>query len=175
VPCLTFNGLSKAYLLAGYRSGWVTVTGPEALLPTIRQGLDTLVGMRLGANVPGQCALEVALDGGHRPDALLLPGGRLREQRNAAHAALTTVPGVSCTIPSGGLYLFPQLEAEVWGRTDDEQLVLDILGRYGVLFSPGSAFNWLGRDHHLRMVTLASAEQLRWAGGRLAEHADGLV
>jgi alanine-synthesizing transaminase len=173
VPCLTFNGLSKAYLLAGYRSGWVTMTGPPARLGTLRQGLDLLAGMRLGANVPGQCALGVALEGGHGPQALLLPGGRLRDQRDAAHAALLAVPGISCTPASGGLYLVPRLDPELWGHASDEQLMLDVLSRHGVLFSPGSAFNWPKSDH-FRVVTLATVEQLEWAAGRLTRHAAGL-
>jgi alanine-synthesizing transaminase len=166
LPCLTFNGLSKAYLLAGYRCGWLAVTGPLTML---RQGLDVLTGMRLGANVPGQCALEAALDGPHGPRALVLPGGRLREQRDTAHAALSAIPGVSSTLPAGGLYLFARLDPEMWRTKDDHGLLLDVLLRRRVLFSPGTAFNW-PRPDHIRVVTLATSEQLRWAAGQLAEY-----
>jgi alanine-synthesizing transaminase len=127
LACVTFNGLSKAYMLAGYRSGWAVVTGPPWRTSGLRDGLATLVDMRLGANVPGQYALEAALGGDYGPSALVLPGGRLREQRDAAHAALTTVPGITCVKPRGGLYAFPRLDRSLWPVDDDEGLMLDIL------------------------------------------------
>uniref|UniRef100_UPI0025E15B5B aminotransferase class I/II-fold pyridoxal phosphate-dependent enzyme n=1 Tax=uncultured Arthrobacter sp. TaxID=114050 RepID=UPI0025E15B5B len=172
VTCLTFNGLSKAYLLAGYRGGWLTVTGPRAGTAgtaVLRSRLDVLAGMRLGANVPGQLAVEVALSGEHGVRGLVLPGGRLCAQRDAAHEALTSVPGVTCVRPQAGLYAFPKLDRSVWGVEDDASLVFDVLVRRGVLLSPGSSFNWPG-NNHLRVVTLATETELRWAAEQLRIH-----
>jgi alanine-synthesizing transaminase len=165
--CLTFNGLSKAYLLAGYRSGWLTVTGPQAAIAPLRRHLDLLAGLRLGANVPGQCALEAALSGRYGHGEHVLPGGRLRNQRDAAFAALSSVPGISCIRPAGGFYAFPRVDRTVWRFHDTEQLLLDVLDQRHVLFSPGATFNWSGRDH-FRVVTLATVEQLEWAARQLS-------
>jgi alanine-synthesizing transaminase len=172
--CLTFNGLSKAYLLTGYRSGWLAVTGPKAQTTSLRAGLDVLAAMRLGANAPGQFALEAALTGSHGPGELVLPGGRLRAQRDAAVSALASVPGVTCVRPGGAFYLFPRLDTSVWGAHDDEELLLDVLHQHGVLFTPGTAFHWQ-RPDHFRLVTLATVDQLRFAARRLHDHATMLA
>jgi alanine-synthesizing transaminase len=166
--CLTFNGLSKAYLLAGYRSGWLVLTGPGELRRALRPGLDLLADMRLGANVPGQHAVQIALSTDHGPSSLVLPGGRLREQRDAAHAAFSALPGVTCVKPQGGLYAFPRIDRSVW-RGHDEDLLLGLLLDRKVLLSPGSAFNW-PRPDHVRVVTLAGVEELRSAAERLGAH-----
>lgn len=171
VVCLTFNGLSKAYLLTGFRSGWLVVTGPRRRSQSLVAGLDLLLAMRLGANAPGQIALEVALDGRHGPASLLVPGGRLREQRDVAVAALCQVPGVTCTRPGGGFYLFPRFDPFLWRASDDEQLMLDVLRGHRVLFTPGRAFHWRQPDH-FRLVTLATPAQLRHAAEALCDHFD---
>lgn len=167
--CLTFNGLSKAYLLTGYRSGWLVVTGPRARTASLCAGLDVLAAMRLGANAPGQFALEAALTGSHGPGALVLPGGRLRAQRDAAISALSGVPGVTCVRPGGGFYLFPRLDPSVWRIHDDEKLLLEVLHQRGVLFAPGTAFHWRLPDH-FRVVTLATVDELRHAAQQLHDH-----
>jgi alanine-synthesizing transaminase len=173
ITCLTFNGLSKAYLLAGYRSGWLAVTGPASQTAGLRRNLDLLAGMRLCPNVPGQCAITVALPAPGRIAAdLVLPGGRLREQRDAAWQALTALPGVSCVKPRGALYAFPRLDPAVWQMDDDECFVLDLLREQHVLLGHGRAFNLQDRDH-VRMVTLAPAADLVTAVQRMREFLDG--
>ncbi len=167
--CLTFNGLSKAYLLTGYRSGWLAVTGPRARMTSLRAGLDVLAAMRLGANAPGQFALEAALSGSHGPETLVLPGGRLRAQRDAAVSALSGVPGVTCVRPGGAFYLFPRLDPAVWRTHDDEELMLEVLHQCGVLFTPGTAFHWR-RPDHFRVVTLATVDQLHHAAQQLRDY-----
>jgi alanine-synthesizing transaminase len=175
VPCLTFNGLSKAYLLAGYRSGWLAVTGPAAQTAGLRRNLDLLAGMRLCPNVPGQCAITVALsEPGRIAAGLVLPGGRLREQRDAAWRALTALPGVSCVKPQGALYAFPRLDPAVWHIDDDERFVLDLLREQHVLLAHGRAFNLPDRDH-LRLVTLAPAADLVTAVQRMGAFLSGRV
>ena len=109
---LTFNGLSKAYRLAGFRSGWLMVHGPRQASAGYIEGLEILANMRLCANVPAQHAIQVALGGRQSIHDLVLPGGRLREQRDAAVTALRAIPGVSCVEPAGALYVFPQLDPE---------------------------------------------------------------
>ena len=164
--CLTFNGLSKAYRLAGFRSGWMVVSGPRHEARSYLEGLDILANMRLCPNVPAQHAVATALGGRHGLDELVLPGGRLREQRDAALDLLTQIPGVSCVRPQGALYLFPRLDPEVYEIKDDQQLVLDLLREQNLLVVQGTGFNWLDPDH-LRIVTLPHVEDLRDAMGRL--------
>jgi alanine-synthesizing transaminase len=163
---LTFNGLSKAYRLAGFRSAWLLVTGPRRAAGSYLEGLSILANMRLCPNVPGQHAIQTALGGRQSIHDLVLPGGRLREQRDAAMAALKQIPGVTCVQPRGALYVFPRLDPEVYPIEDDQQFVLDLLRDQHVLVVQGSGFNW-PRPDHLRIVTLPRADDLTEAIGRI--------
>jgi alanine-synthesizing transaminase len=163
---LTFNGLSKAYRLAGFRSAWLLVTGPRRAAGSYLEGLSILANMRLCPNVPGQHAIQTALGGRQSIHDLVLPGGRLREQRDAAMAALKQIPGVTCVQPRGALYVFPRLDPEVYPIEDDQQFVLDLLRDQHVLVVQGSGFNWPQPDH-LRIVTLPRADDLTEAIGRI--------
>ncbi len=167
VLCLTFNGLSKAYRLAGFRSGWLVVSGPTSGARSYIEGLTILANMRLCANVPAQHAVATALGGRHGLDELVLPGGRLRDQRDTALGLLEQIPGVSCVRPAGALYLFPRLDPEVYPIKDDQLLVLDLLREQHLLLVQGTGFNWPDPDH-LRIVTLPHVEDLTDAMGRLA-------
>ncbi|GAA4350817.1 pyridoxal phosphate-dependent aminotransferase [Angustibacter luteus] len=167
VLCLTFNGLSKAYRLAGFRSGWLVVSGPTRGAASYIEGLTVLANMRLCANVPAQHAVATALGGEHGLESLVLPGGRLREQRDTALALLEQIPGVSCTRPQGALYLFPRLDPAVYPIKDDQQLVLELLREQHLLLVQGTGFNWPDPDH-LRIVTLPHVDDLTDAIGRLA-------
>src|SRR6476660_4397484 len=124
--CLTFNGLSKAYRVAGFRSGWLAITGPKEHARNYIEGLDILANMRLCANVPAQHAIQVALGGYQSINELILPGGRLLEQRNVAWEMLNAIPGVSVTKPEGALYLFPRLDPKIHDIRDDERFALDL-------------------------------------------------
>jgi alanine-synthesizing transaminase len=164
--CLTFNGLSKAYRVAGYRAGWVAITGPKEHATSFLEGINLLANMRLCPNVPAQHAIQVALGGYQSIDDLVLPGGRLLEQRDVAWTKLNEIPGVSCVKPSGALYAFPRLDPEVYPIADDEQLVLDLLLQEKILVTQGTGFNWPAPDH-LRIVTLPWARDLSSAIERL--------
>ncbi|MCS7482455.1 pyridoxal phosphate-dependent aminotransferase [Umezawaea endophytica] len=159
VLCLTFNGLSKSYRVAGFRTGWLTVSGPREHAASYLEGMDILANMRLCPNVPSQYAVQVALDGYQSIDDLVLPGGRLLEQRDRTWELLNAIPGVDCVKPSGALYLFPRLDPEVHAIHDDERFVLDLLLEKHILVVQGTAFNWPHPDH-FRLVSLPSVEQL---------------
>jgi alanine-synthesizing transaminase len=165
---LTFNGLSKAYRLAGFRSGWLMVSGPKRHAASYLEGITILANMRLCANVPGQHAIQMALGGRQSIHDLVLPGGRLHEQRGAAMQALLRIPGVTCVEPKGALYVFPRLDPEVYPIKDDQQFVLELLRDQHVLVVQGSGFNWPTPDH-LRIVTLPRADDLTEAIGRIGE------
>ncbi len=165
---LTFNGLSKAYRLAGFRSGWLMVTGPKRHATSYLEGITILANMRLCANVPAQHAVQMALGGRQSIRDLVLPGGRLLAQRDAAMAALSQIPGVTCVKPKGALYVFPRLDPDVYPIADDQQFVLQLLREQHVLVVQGTGFNWPAPDH-LRIVTLPRADDLTEAIGRIGQ------
>jgi alanine-synthesizing transaminase len=164
--CLTFNGLSKTYRVAGYRSGWMVITGPKAHATGFLEGIQLLASTRLCPNVPAQHAVQAALSGVQSIDALIAPPGRLHEQRDAAWEGLAAIPGVSCVRPRGALYAFPRLDPEVHEIRDDARLVHDLLVAEHILLVPGSGFNWATPDH-LRIVTLPEARVITEAIERL--------
>ena len=163
---LTFNGLSKAYRLAGFRAAWMLMTGPRKHATSYIEGITMLTNMRLCANVPAQHAIQTALGGRQSIRDLVLPGGRLLEQRDAAVTALESIKGVSCVKPKGALYVFPKLDPSVYPIADDRKFVLDFLRAEHVLVVQGTGFNWPTTDH-LRIVTLPYAKDLTEAIGRL--------
>lgn len=164
--CITLNGLSKAYRVAGYRVGWMVLTGPKHRARGFIEGLDLLASTRLCANVPGQSAIQVALGGRQSIYGLTGEGGRLLEQRNTAWEKLTSIPGVSCVKPMGALYAFPRLDPEVYDIHDDTKMMLDLLLQEKILLVQGTGFNWPNPDH-FRVVTLPHAEDLAEAIERL--------
>ncbi|MFD6102635.1 pyridoxal phosphate-dependent aminotransferase [Nocardia salmonicida] len=166
--CLTFNGLSKAYRLAGFRSGWLTVSGPTRHAESYLEGLTMLSGLRLCANVPAQQAVQAALGGHQSIHELTLPGGRLLEQRDRAWSALNAIPGVSCVKPKGALYAFPKLDRATYRIDNDEKFVLDLLLATKIHVVQGTGFNWPSPDH-FRIVTLPQADELDQIIGRIGE------
>jgi alanine-synthesizing transaminase len=165
---LTFNGLSKAYRVAGFRAGWMMVSGPKRHATSYLEGIALLANMRLCANVPAQHAIQVALGGRQSIRELILPGGRLLEQRDTAIRTLQKIPGVTCEVPKGALYVFPRLDPEVYPIRDDQRFVLELLRTQHVLVVQGTGFNWPQPDH-LRIVTLPRSDDLEDAIGRIGE------
>jgi alanine-synthesizing transaminase len=164
--CLTFNGLSKAYRVAGFRTGWMVLSGPKRHAGSYIEGLDILANMRLCPNVPTQFAVQTALGGYQSINDLVLPGGRLLDQRDTAWRLLNEIPGVSCVKPRGALYAFPRLDPEVYPIVDDEQFVLELLRTEKLLVVQGTGFNWHKPDH-FRVVTLPRVADLEEAIGRI--------
>lgn len=164
--CITYNGLSKAYRVAGYRSGWMVVTGPKRHARGFLEGLELLAGTRLCPNVPGQHAIQVALGGRQSIYELTSEFGRLNRQRLLAWEKLNDIPGVSCVKPMGALYAFPRLDPEVYDIHDDTQFMLDLLKSEKILMVQGTGFNWPTPDH-FRVVTLPWVSELGDAIDRL--------
>jgi alanine-synthesizing transaminase len=165
--CLTFNGLSKAYRVAGFRTGWMVLSGPKKHATSYIEGLEILANMRLCPNVPTQYAVQTALGGYQSINDLVLPGGRLLDQRDVAWRLLNEIPGVSCVKPRGALYAFPRLDPEAYPIRDDEQFALDLLRSQRILVVHGTGFNWPDPDH-FRVVTLPRVADLEEAIGRIA-------
>lgn len=165
--CLSFNGLSKSYRLAGFRSGWMILTGKKEDSKDFVEGLDILASMRLCANVPAQFAIQTALGGYQSINDLVLPTGRLGAQRDVAYNKLIAIPGVSCVKPKGAIYMFPKLDEKMYPIVDDEKFILDLLLEQKMLLVQGSAFN-LPTKNHLRIVFLPEQFVLGDAIDRLA-------
>ncbi|MDX1589207.1 MAG: pyridoxal phosphate-dependent aminotransferase [Oleiphilaceae bacterium] len=163
----TYNGLSKTYRAAGYRAGWLIISGAKLRAKNLIEGITMLASMRLCANVPAQLAIQTALGGYQSIKDLIIPGGRLWEQREKAWRLLNDIPGVSCVKPQGALYLFPKLDSKRYPMIDDERLVYDLLTQEQMLLVQGSAFNMPDKQH-LRVVFLPRVDELEDAIGRLA-------
>ena len=163
---VTFNGLSKSYRLAGFRSGWMILTGPKNSAESYIEGLEVLTNMRLCANVPAQLAVQTALGGHQSINEFVLPGGRLRQQRDLSWELLNQIPGLTCVKPTGAIYMFPRLDPAVYKIEDDLALVMDILHQEKILVVQGSAFN-IGDKQHLRLVFLPNEDELKKAIGKI--------
>ncbi|WP_327237122.1 pyridoxal phosphate-dependent aminotransferase [Streptomyces sp. NBC_01317] len=169
---LTFCGLSKTYRVAGFRSGWLVVSGPRQHARSYLEGLTMLASMRLCPNAPAQYAIQAALGGRQSIHELTAPGGRLREQRDRAWEKLNEIPGVSCVKPKGALYAFPRLDPKVHKIHDDERFVLDLLLREKIQVVQGTGFNW-PRPDHFRILTLPYADDLDAAISRIGRFLGG--
>lgn len=163
---VTFNGLSKAYRLAGFRCGWMILSGDKARASSYIEGLDILTNMRLCANVPGQFAVQTALGGYQSINELILPGGRLLEQRDRAWELLNEIPGISCVKPRGAIYMFPRLDPELYAVGNDTRMILELLDEEKILLVQGSAFN-IRDNNHFRLVFLPSLDVLEKAAERI--------
>ena len=159
---ITFNGLSKAYRVCGFRQGWMILTGPKTKAKGYIEGLDMMAAMRLCPNMPMQHAIQTALGGYQSINELILPGGRLLEQRNRAYELVNQIPGVSCVKPRGALYMFPKIDIKRFNIYDDEKMVFDLLAQEKVLLVHGRGFNWQAPDH-FRIVTLPYVHQIEEA------------
>jgi alanine-synthesizing transaminase len=167
VLCVTFNGLSKTYRLAGFRAGWMMLSGAKHRAKSYIEGLEMLASMRLCANVTAMLGVQTALGGYQSINDLILPGGRLKEQRDLAWEMITAIPGVSCVKPLAAMYLFPKLDPDVYPIADDQKLVLELLKQEHMLLVQGTAFNCMDKQH-FRIVFLPDRDHLIEAIGRFS-------
>lgn len=159
MPIVTFNGLSKSHVICGFRCGWMVITGPEKFKKEVSETVHKLASMRLCGNALTQLVIHAALADEDSTRAMLGPGGRLYEQREATCAALDKIPGISYVKNHAAFYLFPKIDTEKYNITDDRRFALDVLHGTGVLFVPGSGFDW-PRPDHFRLVMLAHAQTM---------------
>jgi alanine-synthesizing transaminase len=172
IPIVSFDGLSKAWRAAGFRAAWMVLSGNKKSLAGYIEGLDMLSNMRLCANMPAQYGIQTALGGYQSVNDLLLPGGRLKEQRDAAVNLANAIPGLSVVMPKGALYCFPKIDIKRFNIRDDQKFVIDLLRDQHLLLVQGSGFNWDEPDH-FRVVFLPDKETLTDAMkrlGRFLEH-----
>lgn len=166
---LNFNGLSKSHKIAGFRCGWLCLSGDKSQAKSYIEGLNMLASMRLCSNVPAQFVIEAALnDDPLKPDPSILPGGRIYEQREIIHEAINSIPGLSAAKPQAAFYIFPKIDVERFNITDDEKFVLDFLKSKHVLLVHGRGFHY-EKPNHFRIVYLPEKEVLKDAMNRLGE------
>lgn len=168
VFCITLNGLSKSHMVAGFRVGWMVLSGAKEKAKGYIEGLNMLSNMRLCSNVPGQAIVQTALGGYQSVNEYLVPGGRIYEQREYIYKAINDIPGLSAVKPKAAFYIFPKIDTEKFHILDDEKFALDFLKEKKVLVTHGKGFNWEKPDH-FRIVYLPRVEDLKIATGKLAD------
>ncbi len=166
--CVTFSGLSKSHMIAGYRIGWMVLSGNKAAAKDYIQGLNMLSNMRLCSNVPAQSIVQTALGGHQSVNNYIVPGGRIYEQREFIYKALNDIPGVSAVKPKAAFYIFPKLDVKKFNIWNDEKFALDLLREKKILVVHGGGFNWKEPDH-FRVVYLPRIEVLKDATVQLRE------
>lgn len=159
---LSFNGMSKSHLIAGYRCGWMCLCGNKEQAKGYVEGLNLLSSMRLCSNVPAQSVIDLVLTDEELTKEMLVPGGRIYEQREYVYKALNDIPGVSAVKPKAAFYIFPKLDKKKFNLKDDEQFALDFLKEKKVLLTHGGGFHWEEPDH-FRVVYLPEVEVLKKA------------
>lgn len=165
--CVTFSGLSKSHMIAGYRIGWMVLSGNKAIGKDYIEGLNMLSNMRICSNVPAQSIVQTALWGHQSVNDYIVPGGRIYEQREYIYNALNSIDGITVVKPKAAFYAFPKLDEKKFNIHDDQQFALDLLKQQKLLVVQGTGFNWIAPDH-FRIVYLPRIEDLKDAMGRLA-------
>ncbi|HIS26442.1 MAG TPA: aminotransferase class I/II-fold pyridoxal phosphate-dependent enzyme [Candidatus Pullilachnospira intestinigallinarum] len=168
VFCVTFSGLSKSHMVAGFRIGWMILSGAKERAAGYIEGLKMLSNMRLCSNVPAQAIVQTALGGYQSVNEYIVPGGRIYEQRNRIYQLLNDIPGLSAKKPKAAFYIFPKIDTEKFNIYDDEKFALDLLREKRILIVSGSGFNWKKPDH-FRVVYLPRVADLEKAAGKIAD------
>lgn len=166
--CVTFSGLSKSHMIAGFRIGWMVLSGNKEVAKDYIEGINMLSNMRLCSNVPAQSIVQTALGGHQSVKDYIVPGGRIYEQREYIYKALNDIPGITAVKPKAAFYVFPKIDTKKFNILDDEKFALDFLREKKVLVVNGGGFNWKQPDH-FRIVYLPRVEILEESMEKLAE------
>lgn len=166
--CVTYSGLSKSHMIAGFRIGWMILSGNKNIARDYIEGLRMLSNMRLCSNVPAQSIVQTALGGHQSVESYILPGGRVYEQREYIYKALTDIPGITAVKPKAAFYIFPKIDIKKFNITDDEKFALDLLRDKKILLIHGGGFNWQQPDH-FRVVYLPRIEVLKESVEKIAD------
>lgn len=166
--CVTFSGLSKSHMIAGWRVGWMVLSGNKRLAKDYIEGLNMLANMRMCSNVPAQSVVQTALGGHQSVKDYLVPGGRIYDQRELVYNMLNDIPGITAVKPKAAFYIFPKIDVKKFNIHSDEQFALDLLHDKHILISHGGAFNWQEPDH-FRVVYLPRISMLKETIGEIGD------
>ena len=166
--CVTYSGLSKSHMIAGFRIGWMILSGNKNMARDYIEGLNMLSNMRLCSNVPAQSIVQTALGGHQSVEGYIVPGGRIYEQREYIYNAINDIPGLSAVKPKAAFYIFPRIDVNKFNITNDEQFALDLLRDKKILIIHGGGFNWKQPDH-FRIVYLPRIEVLKDAMTKIGD------
>lgn len=166
--CVTFSGLSKSHMIAGWRVGWMVLSGNKRLAKDYIEGLNMLANMRMCSNVPAQSVVQTALGGHQSVKDYLVPGGRIHDQRELVYNMLNDIPGITAVKPKAAFYIFPKIDVKKFNIHSDEQFALDLLHDKHILISHGGAFNWQEPDH-FRVVYLPRISMLKETIGEIGD------
>lgn len=166
--CVTYSGLSKSHMIAGFRIGWMILSGNKRMAKDYIEGLNMLSNMRLCSNVPAQAIVQTALGGHQSVEGYIVPGGRIYEQREYIYSAINEIPGLSAVKPKAAFYIFPKIDVKKFNITDDEKFALDLLREKKILIIHGGGFNWNQPDH-FRIVYLPRIEVLKDAMTKIGD------
>ena len=166
--CVTYSGLSKSHMIAGWRVGWMVLSGNKRLAKDYIEGLNMLTNMRICSNVPAQSIVQTALGGHQSVNDYIVPGGRIHDQRDYVYDALNSIPGVTAVKPKAAFYIFPKIDVKKFNIHSDEQFALDLLHDKRILIVHGGGFNWSQPDH-FRVVYLPRMGVLKEAMGEFAD------
>ena len=169
--CVTFSGLSKSHMIAGFRIGWMILSGNKKVAKDYIDGINMLSNMRLCSNVPAQSIVQTALGGYQSVENYIVPGGRIYEQREYVYNAIVNIPGITCVKPKAAFYMFPKIDTDKFHIINDEQFALDLLRDKKILLIHGGGFNWK-RPDHFRIVYLPRIEVLKEAIDKIADFFD---
>jgi len=168
LPVITFNGLSKSHIICGFRCGWMVISGPDSFTGPMIDAVQKLAAMRLCGNALSQLVIPAALNDFESTRSMMVPGGRLYEQREAVCRTLDTIPGITYVKNHAAFYLFPRIDAKRFNITDDKQFAMDVLHGTNVMFVPGSGFDWAEPDH-FRLVMLPKPDEIADAITRIGK------
>ena len=166
--CVTFSGLSKSHMIAGWRVGWMVLSGNKRLAKDYIEGLNMLANMRMCSNVPAQSVVQTALGGHQSVKDYLVPGGRIYDQRELVYNMLNDIPGITAVKPKAAFDIFPKIDVKKFNIHSDEQFALDLLHDKHILISHGGAFNWQEPDH-FRVVYLPRISMLKETIGEIGD------
>lgn len=152
VPIFCLNGFSKAYLMTGWRLGYIYTQDPNDRLKHVWEAIEKISRVRLCASTPAQFGGLAALTGPQGHIAQMV--STLRRRRDFALKRLTEIPGLTATKPRGAFYLFPKVQLQGTGWNDDKEFVTKLLEETGVLVVHGSGFDPAYGSGHFRSVFL---------------------
>jgi len=161
---ILLNGFSKVYLMTGWRCGYICMNSNCQKLENIRNNIPKLARVRIATNLPVQKAAVAALKG---PQAYIAETvTKLKNRRDLVVKRLNEIDGISCKLPNGAFYTFPEISLTHWKT--DKDFVLDLLNKTGILTVHGSGFGERGKGH-FRIVYLPTEQVLQEAMDKLSD------